>query len=140
MLDRTDQLREDVIRFHRKMRTTRSDHALTQTQLQTLGHLDRIGSMSARRLADLDGVAPQSVARTVASLERLGMVHRAPDPDDRRATVISITDAGRRTLTDDRTRHSAWLASALAEHCTDDERELLYAAGALLRRLAEAGE
>ncbi|AHK34583.1 hypothetical protein Pd630_LPD07398 [Rhodococcus opacus PD630] len=42
------------------------------------------------------------------------------------------------TLTADRARRREWLAAAIEERCTDVERELLFLAGGLLARLAEA--
>ncbi|MFD6060540.1 hypothetical protein [Rhodococcus wratislaviensis] len=42
------------------------------------------------------------------------------------------------TLASDRARRREWLAAAIEERCTDVERELLFLAGGLLARLAEA--
>ena len=92
--------------------------------------------MSARALAARQQVAPQSIARTVAHLEERGKVSRTADPNDARASIVSLTESGRRTLTEDRAKRSEWLSAAIAEMCTDAERELLFIAGGLLRRLA----
>jgi len=138
MDERVDRFREDLVAFNRQIRTKRADHFLTSTQLQALGRLDREGSMSARALAQLEQVTPQSIARTVGGLEDLGMVARTVDPLDARANIVSITDAGYHTLILDRARHSEWLAAVLDEKCTEAERELLFIAGGLLRRLSES--
>ncbi|MDV8068319.1 MarR family transcriptional regulator [Rhodococcus sp. IEGM 1366] len=138
MDERADRLREDVALFSRRIRTKSSGHLLTPTQLQALAHLDRVGAMSARALADLERVVPQTIARTVLLLEEKGMVTRTVDPHDARASLISITDIGRRTLDVDRAARSEWLTSVLTEEFTDVERELLYLAGRLLRRAAES--
>jgi DNA-binding MarR family transcriptional regulator len=66
------------------------------------------------------------------------MVTRTVDPHDARASLIAITDSGRRTLDVDRATRSEWLTSVLEEQFTDVERELLYLAGRLLRRAAES--
>lgn len=96
--------------------------------------------MSARALADLEQVAPQSIARTVSILEESGMVTRTVDPQDARASIVAITALGLQTLVDDRSRRSEWLTAALAAECTDAERDLLFIAGRLLRRLAGTPE
>lgn len=140
MDDRVDRLREDVVLFNRRIRTKRAGHLLTPSQLQALAHLDREGPMSARSLAAFEQVAPQSIARTVSMLEESGMVSRTVDPLDARASIISVTALGLQTLADDRSRRSEWLSAALAAECTDAERELLFIAGRLLRRLAETPE
>jgi DNA-binding MarR family transcriptional regulator len=136
--NRVDQLREDIVRFNRKIRTQNSGrHLLTPTQMQALGHLDRLGPMTARALADAEMVAPQTIARTVTFLEQQGMVARTTDPTDARAALISVTGFGHRTLQADRGKRSEWLAAALEEHCTPIEQELMFLAGTLLRRLAD---
>lgn len=132
-----DRLREDLVVFSRKMRTMSSGHRLTATQLQALSQLDRVGAMTARALADRERVAPQTIARTVISLEELGMVSREVDPSDARASLISVTDIGRQTLEVDRAERSRWLAEAIDAECTPEERDLLFVAGRLLRRIAE---
>ena len=140
MDEKADRLREDVVMFTRRIRTQRSGHLLTPSQLQALAHLDREGPMSARALADLEQVAPQSIARTVSILEDSGMVSRTVDPQDARASIVAITGQGLQTLTADRSRRSEWLSAALATECTEAERDLLFIAGRLLRRLAATPE
>jgi DNA-binding MarR family transcriptional regulator len=129
-----------VTLFDRRLRTKRANHLLTSSQLQALAHLDRIGPMTARALADLEQVTPQSIARVVARLEELGMLSRTADPHDARANILAITEDGHRTLVEDRSRRSEWLADVLERKCTVEERELLFLAGRLLRRLSETPE
>ncbi|MDT6982973.1 MarR family winged helix-turn-helix transcriptional regulator [Streptomyces lusitanus] len=68
--------------------------------------LDRAGAALLRNMADAEpmrpgelaarlGVEASHVTRTVQHLERSGHVVRVPDPDDRRAQRIELTDAGR---------------------------------------------
>jgi DNA-binding MarR family transcriptional regulator len=138
MDERVDQLREDVLSFHRRIRRTRAGHLLTATQWQALAQLDRSGPMSARALADLEQVTPQSIARTLSALEEHGMVSRTADPHDARASIVAVTAAGHRTLVENRAKRNEWLATALEDRCSAEERELLFIAGRLLRRLAES--
>ncbi|WP_286966907.1 MULTISPECIES: MarR family winged helix-turn-helix transcriptional regulator [Arsenicicoccus] len=54
----------------------------------------------ARRVSDIATVCHTDVSTTsryVTSLTRLGLVDKAPDEQDRRASVITITDLGRQT-------------------------------------------
>ena len=56
---------------------------------------DREESPRLRDLADALRIAPRSVTDVVDALERKGYVVREPDPHDRRASVVVVTDAGR---------------------------------------------
>ena len=59
--------------------------------LRTLGH------HGAMRLSDLSGrlhIAPRSATEVVDALESRGLVGRRPDPGDRRATLVEMTQHG----------------------------------------------
>ena len=45
-------------------------------------------------LADRAGVTRQAMSQLVDELERKGYVARAPDPEDRRAKLVQLTDRG----------------------------------------------
>jgi DNA-binding MarR family transcriptional regulator len=62
-----------------------------------LYNLDVHGPLNQRRLMDLTGEDRTAMVRTVDDLERLGLAKRQPDPTDRRAHAVELTDAGRRT-------------------------------------------
>lgn len=59
-----------------------------------LYHLDLYGPLSQRRLMDLTGDDRSAMVRTIDDLERLGLAIRRPDPVDRRAHAVELTDAG----------------------------------------------
>jgi DNA-binding MarR family transcriptional regulator len=53
----------------------------------------------AIRLSDLSErlhIAPRSTTEVVDGLEERGLVERQPDPNDRRATLVVLTDEGQR--------------------------------------------
>jgi DNA-binding MarR family transcriptional regulator len=79
---------------------------------------------------------PQSMGTTVAALKEMGLVRRNPDPTDGRQVQIALTAKGaalRKSVSD--AKHS-WLAQAVAE-LDQHERDTLFAAGRIIRRLAE---
>jgi DNA-binding MarR family transcriptional regulator len=45
-------------------------------------------------------MSPSHISRTIDKAEALGLVERGPDPDDRRAAQISMTEAGRSVIQD----------------------------------------
>jgi len=67
----------------------------TFTMLVTLVRLNRPGGISQRRLADEMGLTPGTVSARVDRLVTDGLVVRAPDPADRRGSLVTLTDRGR---------------------------------------------
>jgi DNA-binding MarR family transcriptional regulator len=84
-------------------------------------------------LAEMLGVDTPTVTRKVQQLERDGLVVRQTDPDDRRASRIRLTAAGRRTLERVQRARRAWLEQLL-EGWDDDDLSVL---ADLLGRFAE---
>jgi DNA-binding MarR family transcriptional regulator len=97
---------------------------LHERLLQSAGvRLDRAGaallyklyvhrdSLRVTSLADLLGVDAPTVTRKVQQLEHEGYVVRHPDPDDRRASRIALSPAGRRTLERVLDARRAWIGS-----------------------------
>jgi len=70
-------------------------------------------SLRVTVLAEQLGVDAPTVTRKVQQLERDGLVTRHADPDDRRATRIKLTAAGRRTLEKVLRARREWLAQLL---------------------------
>jgi DNA-binding MarR family transcriptional regulator len=66
-------------------------------------------SLRVTNLADLLGVDAPAITRKIHRLEHDGLVVRHADPDDRRATLIGLTPAGRRTLERVLDARRAWL-------------------------------
>jgi DNA-binding MarR family transcriptional regulator len=109
---------------------------LTFNQTGALGLLHRFGSLTPSEIADRMRALPQSLTRTFASLEEAGMVTRTPDPADGRQSILSLTAVGRQALRREMRPRDVWLATALETHATEDERELLLRASAILERLS----
>ncbi|MGW0998393.1 MarR family winged helix-turn-helix transcriptional regulator [Streptomyces sp. NPDC002523] len=75
-------------------------------------------------LAQRLGVEASHVTRTVQQLERGGYVSRVPDPDDRRAQRIRLTDAGHEAVDRIRDAGARAMQLALAGWRPDELREL----------------
>jgi DNA-binding MarR family transcriptional regulator len=67
---------------------------VTPSQLRALGTLMRHGPVRPSALAKHLGIAPRSATEVVDALEERGLVRRETDPDDRRATLVVVTDHG----------------------------------------------
>ncbi len=64
--------------------------------LRILGHHDEPLRMAA--LADHLGIVPRSATTVVDALETANLVSRAPDPINRRSTLVTLTAPGRAAL------------------------------------------
>lgn len=72
----------------------KSGETLDQPSHATLRHLLAWGPMRPTALADALGTGASYVSKIVGRLERDGLVERSTDPSDRRATLITLTEAG----------------------------------------------
>lgn len=136
--DTATSLRRGTMRLGRRLRLERPEPSVTGAELSVLGLLNRRGPMSAGALACAERVQPQSLTRTLSALEERGVVHRQPDPADRRRSVLSITESGRAVIHADVSQRDRWLAVAIADQLSPAEAQLLMMAGELMERLAEA--
>lgn len=59
-----------------------------------MAHIDMAGGTRLTTIAARANITPQAVGELVDDLERLGYVVRRPDPDDRRAKRIVLTERG----------------------------------------------
>jgi DNA-binding MarR family transcriptional regulator len=71
---------------------------LTPSNLRALRVLERHGMMRLSELSDHLRIAPRSATEVVDALESRGLVQRRPDPGDRRATLVGVTEHGASVL------------------------------------------
>ncbi|MBO3741451.1 MarR family winged helix-turn-helix transcriptional regulator [Actinoplanes flavus] len=57
--------------------------------------LDRTGPRIQAQLSEALGCEPPSVTLMTRKLETSGHIERTPDPTDKRATVVALTDSGK---------------------------------------------
>jgi DNA-binding MarR family transcriptional regulator len=100
--------------------------------LYTVGRCEPIGMSELAREEDLN---PTMLSRVVAGLVERGLLARAPHPDDRRAVVVTTTEAGLALRDESRRARTDALAHAL-EQLEPDEAKALEAALPVLERLA----
>jgi DNA-binding MarR family transcriptional regulator len=65
---------------------------LTQTQWRAIAHLKHNEGIKQASLAEILEVQPITLARLIDRMERDGWVERRPDPCDRRAVQLFLTD------------------------------------------------
>jgi DNA-binding MarR family transcriptional regulator len=108
--------------------------AATFGVLVTLARLDEAGGVSQRRLMDELGLTSGTISVRMDRLVAEGLVHRRPDPDDRRNVRITLSERGRELFERVVPAHLANERRLLAP-LTEDERQQL--AGLLRKLLVE---
>lgn len=113
------RLRLAVGRLARRLK----DHAvggLSLSQLSALATVERLGSARLGDLAAAERVSAPTMSRLVASLQEAGLLERASDPEDARATVLTLSRAGAQRLDEVRESRTALLADRLSRLSPDD--------------------
>jgi DNA-binding MarR family transcriptional regulator len=136
--DTASQLRMSIVRTARSLRQDAAAETggLTPTSTATLASIDRFGPLTPSELAEIERVKRPSMTRTLACLEREGLVERTADPADGRSFLVAINDAGRERMARLRRRKSAYLARRLRK-LDPEEVEILARAAELLDRMRE---
>jgi DNA-binding MarR family transcriptional regulator len=99
--------------------------------MRLLSILDEYGPQGVTTLAAIDQCSQPTMSGTVIALVERGWVHKAADPDDARASVVSLTDEGVRVLDQARRANGALVADRL--HSTNHTAPEVAAAVAVLR-------
>jgi DNA-binding MarR family transcriptional regulator len=123
--DVVDDLFAGLLRLSRAMRTRSVDwtHAspdLTRGDLVALGVIHDRKSVRPSQIAVALSVDPSVVSRQLGTLERHQLIGRGPDPADRRAELITVTDAGRARMLVAREAMQQMLACRLGDWEVDD--------------------
>lgn len=92
---------------------------LTSTQISILGFLNRRGPNRVTVLAKLVGITEATASRAISTLQRKGLVGKSADPDDGRATRISLTAAGVRVMSQQSEFPETLLAALAGLHPTE---------------------
>ncbi|MFT4111773.1 MarR family winged helix-turn-helix transcriptional regulator [Silvibacterium sp.] len=120
----------------RRVRAATDNHELSLTESMVLARLDQQGPLTTAELARIESMKPQSMGATVGALEEAGLVQRTPHPTDGRQLLVSLTTKGAEMRRAFKDAKRSWIANAISQ-LDKQEQETLFAAGEILRRLAE---
>ncbi|MFM0738784.1 MarR family transcriptional regulator [Paraburkholderia xenovorans] len=120
----------------RRTRNESSGEALSMTESVVMSRLANDGPATTAALARAEGMRPQSMGTTIASLEEMGIVKRKPHATDGRQMLVELTAKGIRLRTQNREAKQMWLSHAIAE-LDAEERDTLFKAAGIIKRLAE---
>lgn len=131
------ELRVVLGQLTRRLREQAQREDLTWSQKQVLLRLERDGAQTASGLARAEGVRPQSMSATLATLEKAGLVSGIADPLDGRQTLVLLTDHCRRMVRASRTAKENWLFQSIRKKFSPAEQAELASSLVLLQRLLE---
>jgi DNA-binding MarR family transcriptional regulator len=120
----------------RRVRAAAASHELSLTESAVMTRLANEGPATTADLARAEGMKPQSMGTTIAALEQMGMVERKPHPTDGRQMNLELTAKGAAVRKSTREAKQSWLVQAITQ-LDEQERETLFAAGKIIKRLAE---
>jgi DNA-binding MarR family transcriptional regulator len=131
-----EQFRAIAHATHNRTNARMSAAGLSLARFRVLSALQSAGRIRMNELSAALGVVPRTVTTIVDALEKEGMVVRLPDPADRRATLLEITQEGLGQLHRFRAMHDS-AAAELFDVLTATERHQL---ATLLSRLQAAAD
>ncbi|MXM68671.1 MarR family transcriptional regulator [Streptomyces sp. HUCO-GS316] len=113
----------------------RADGDISYVQFQLLARLaDSDGRLTMTELADGVVYSRSGLTHQAALLEKAGLITRGPSPDDQRATLVTITDAGLTRVSTVLPGHIQVARRLLFDPLSDQD---LYALGDIMTRVRD---
>ena len=121
----TDLIRLEVALWNRVDARLRESHELSLAFFESLLFISRAprGSMRVGDLARALRVTVGGASKLVDRIERAGLIERKLDPDDRRASRVVLTTAGKRKLTAALQTYEAEVGSFLSGVLSPEEQQ-----------------
>jgi MarR family transcriptional regulator, 2-MHQ and catechol-resistance regulon repressor len=128
-----DQSNLDLRLFHVWMKASKAvvenirkdveSHKINNENFITLELLYSKGPHPVQKISEILSIPSGSITYVVDKLEKKGLVERQPNPNDRRASNVVITEEGRALFDEVFPKHVATISQNLS--FTYDEKELL---------------
>jgi DNA-binding MarR family transcriptional regulator len=126
-----------TVRIENEIRSRlRATFGITLPRFDLMAQLERhpdglrMGELSKRMM-----VTGGNVTGITDQLEQEKLVVRVPDPKDRRAYAVKLTDEGRRAFADMAAVHERWIEELLQDVAGDDKAALIDLLSQMKRRL-----
>jgi DNA-binding MarR family transcriptional regulator len=110
--DLAGHLRLTIVRTARRLRQEAGSD-LSPSLTAALSTVERHGPLTPSEVAARERIQRPTATRVLARLEEQGLIARTPDPQDRRSSLVTTTEAGSALLAELRTRKTAFLAARL---------------------------
>jgi DNA-binding MarR family transcriptional regulator len=114
-----------LVRAEMDRRIADAGLGLTPGEGRTLAHAARAGMVRQNVLAEQIGIEAMTLSTYIDRLEAKGLVERVPDPDDRRAKLVRLTETASEALGSVNAAAASIRKDASASMDTADWRTLL---------------
>jgi DNA-binding MarR family transcriptional regulator len=128
--DLAGHLRHTIVRVARRLRQEAGGE-LSPSLTAALSTVDRHGPLTPSELASRERIQRPTATRVIARLQAEGLIQRTADLYDKRSSLVAVTGAGEKLLTELRTRKTAFLAERLDTLEPEDRATLERAADIL---------
>jgi DNA-binding MarR family transcriptional regulator len=133
------EVAEGLERLSVWLRRTRDPRGMSASEIGVLDRLASSGPLRVTELAEREGLSQPGMTSLINRLADNGSATRGPDEADRRAILVSVTDAGRAQVADYRAHRVESITDRLAG-LEDDAVEAILAALPALARLTTLGD
>ncbi|GAO53266.1 MarR family winged helix-turn-helix transcriptional regulator [Novosphingobium sp. MD-1] len=116
----------------------REKAAMSLAEWRVISHVELMGQCSASEIADAAFVDRAEVSRAVGVLEGRGLIQREPHPRNRKSSLISLTEEGKRIYASVREERSGMYEDWLGDLSADERRQLDIELRKVMRRVVLA--
>jgi DNA-binding MarR family transcriptional regulator len=124
----SDLIRLEIALWDRINTRLKQEHDLPLVFFESLYFIgqSRDGSLRVGDLARALRITVGATSKLVDRIEAAGLIRREVDAEDRRASRLALTDAGKRQLADASTTYEAEMAAVLDATLSTDEQQNLH--------------
>ena len=99
--------------------------SLSLTERSTISLLDQHKELLPNELAAMEKITSQSMSQILNHLFELGYIKRRTSKEDKRKSIISLSEAGGEVLRQVRGERDSWLYQAIITTCLPEEISIL---------------
>ncbi len=114
----------------------RNDEQLSLTERSTLSNIYHFAPILPGELAAMEKVTTQAMSQVINQLLEQGLIEKNTSTEDRRKSIITLTDKGRQLVRRRKREKEEWLSRSISDKLSPEERQVLIAAVVILTKLA----
>lgn len=133
--EEVSRLRAALLNLARQIRKQHAAMPYSQTELNIIGHLDRMQTALPSQLSALEHISAQAVSQNLNNLESNGIITRKIDDADKRRVIIMLSSYGYEKLNELRQQRDEWLMQTIKTKLSEAEIKQLIDHTSLFEKL-----